>query len=260
MKIIGFSQLRNELSNRNLENWFRSMNNICDYIYIYDQNSTDGSKEYYKTQKNCIVIYSDTNNFRNELYCKDILLKKLLTDHSDCDAIFWMDGDTIAERKCNKDCICDIVKRLDKKYDHGVTFRHYNLWRSDIFYRIDNNYHNLNNSVIPLWLNSSNKLSFYTEDGLHKKQFPPQIKQIVRSDISLIHRGFCTDIQLINRYNNYKKFGMRGDALNRILDENTLEVKEFDVNLYPEWFDIKDTTNPKNKIKLIDIYKGQIHE
>jgi hypothetical protein len=47
MKLIAFSQLRNELSNGNLENWFNSTA-MCDYRYIYDQNSDDGSKEFYK--------------------------------------------------------------------------------------------------------------------------------------------------------------------------------------------------------------------
>ena len=40
-------ELRNELSNGNLENWFRCME-FCDKIYIYDQASDDGSLEYYE--------------------------------------------------------------------------------------------------------------------------------------------------------------------------------------------------------------------
>ena len=53
-KIIAFAQLRNELRKGNLQNWFRQME-ICDYIYIFDQNSDDGSQEYYKKFKNRII-------------------------------------------------------------------------------------------------------------------------------------------------------------------------------------------------------------
>ena len=96
MKIIGFSQLRNELSNGNLENWFRCMN-FCDYIYIYDQASDDGSKEYYKKYKNTVVIESPVNDFEREITCKDILLRRVLNDHPDTDWIYWIDGDTILD-------------------------------------------------------------------------------------------------------------------------------------------------------------------
>ena len=71
MKIVGFAQLRNELEKGNLENWFKCMIPICDYIYIYDQNSIDGSLEYYSRFKNTTVISSPTNRFKEEMICKD---------------------------------------------------------------------------------------------------------------------------------------------------------------------------------------------
>ena len=91
MKIIGFAQLYDELSNGNLENWFKSMNTICDHIYIYDQASTDGSKEYYKTQPNVTVIESPINDFENELICKQKLLEQIRKDHPDYDWILWLE-------------------------------------------------------------------------------------------------------------------------------------------------------------------------
>jgi hypothetical protein len=66
MKIVGFAQLRNELEKGNLENWFKCMS-VCDYIYIFDQNSTDGSQEYYKKFDNVSVIESKENRFSEEL-------------------------------------------------------------------------------------------------------------------------------------------------------------------------------------------------
>jgi len=98
MKIVGFAQLRNELENGNLKNWFKTME-FCDSIYIYDQDSTDGSKEYYKKFKNTVVIESPINDFTNEIKCKDILLIKLLKEQPDVDWIIWLDGDTIIDAR-----------------------------------------------------------------------------------------------------------------------------------------------------------------
>ena len=55
MKLIGFAQLYNELQKGNLINWFKCME-ICDYIYIFDQNSTDGSREIYSQHDNVMIF------------------------------------------------------------------------------------------------------------------------------------------------------------------------------------------------------------
>ena len=85
MKIIGFTQIRNELSKGNLYNWLKQMFEFCEYVYIYDQNSDDGSKEVYKNYPNLIVVESQTNDFKNEIFCKSVLLEKLLKEHPDTD-------------------------------------------------------------------------------------------------------------------------------------------------------------------------------
>ena len=79
MKIIGFSQLRNELSKGNLENWFKSMG-MCEYVYIFDQASDDGSHDVYEQHDNVVLIQSEENLFRQEILCKKQLLEKLLLD------------------------------------------------------------------------------------------------------------------------------------------------------------------------------------
>jgi len=86
-KIVGFSQLHNELELGNLENWFKCME-VCDEIYIFDQASTDGSRELYKKFDNVHVIESDTNRFEEELICKQELLEKVLIEQPDTEWIF----------------------------------------------------------------------------------------------------------------------------------------------------------------------------
>jgi hypothetical protein len=98
MKIIGFSQLRNELSKGNLESWFQCMG-ICDYIYIFDQASDDGSHDIYAQHDNVVLIQSEENRFNEEIICKKELLEKILSDHPDADWIFWIDGDTMIDQR-----------------------------------------------------------------------------------------------------------------------------------------------------------------
>lgn len=253
MKIVGFSQLRNESEKGNLHNWIRCMESVCDYIYVYDQNSTDDSKDIYKEHKSIVTIESDINDFTNEILCKNKLLTKLLAEHPDTDWIFWMDGDTILSRNAlNRESLEKMLEECNHHGFDGVFMEHYNLWRSDTYYRIDNNYHDLcTTGVLALWKNNGN-LSFQNRRGLHSPQYPSGIINPARSHAKLIHRGFATDYQIETKYKVYKERGQSGKALSRLLDEETLDVFRLNPNILPEWFEITDDKNPILKEKLID--------
>jgi len=256
MKIIGFSQLRNELSNGNLLNWLRCMD-MCEYIYIFDQNSDDGSQEAYKQNDKCVVIESPVNNFIHENTCKAVLLNKLLLEHPDADWIFWMDGDYLLDGRYLKDdfkLFYEICENAAEQEIDGIAFGHYNLWRSDIHYRVDDEYHSSHDSGrVSLWRNNK-KLSINTYPGLHKSPVPMGIETVARVDCNLVHRGFATDYQIISKYDNYKSFGQTGWALERILDEETLETEVLDEAYLPEWFIATDRDDPQHKQKIREIY------
>tara|TARA_R110000765_G_scaffold85620_2_gene165092 strand:- start:918 stop:1718 length:801 start_codon:yes stop_codon:yes gene_type:complete len=264
MKIVGFCQLHNELANGNLENWFKCME-VCDYIYIYDQNSTDGSKEFYKKYDNVVVIESPINNYENERICKSILLKKLLKEHPDTDWIYWIDGDTLMDGRLlgnNGYYLKDLCKNASAQNIDGIYFGHLNLWRSDIWYRVDNNYHMFDrDGRRALWRNNGN-LYFHEQPGLHGRnpdmsdaQEPMGMVKNVRVPFSLIHRGFADDEQLIRKYDNYKSRGQSGNDLDRLLAEDGLTVNAVPPGVLPPWYDISNNTNPVNKPRIIDEYK-----
>jgi len=257
MKVIGFAQLHNELSNGNLKNWFNSMNSVCDYIYIYDQASTDGSKEYYKLQSNVTVIESPINDFENELICKQKLLDKIRTDIPDYDWILWLDGDVILDGRLTRPILDNILLNTDSD---ALSLGHLNLWRSDIYYRKDNGFHSLNVGVLAFWKNES-YLNFEQLSGLHKGMYPNGFKKVTRIPYNIIHRGFSTDEQIINRllsYRNFKNQGNLNATIKRFLDEDHLDLEKLDYNILPKWFNIKDEQNPKGKPKLNVLYKGMI--
>lgn len=252
MKIIGFAQLRNELEKGNLENWFRCMNSVCDYIYIYDQASDDGSQEVYRNEPKSVVVQSEINNFVNEIKCKAILLEKLLTEHPDVDWIFWMDGDTMLENKLNDRK--KVNSFLDSVDADGILMGHYNLWRSDIYYRVDNLYHWLHETGVCAWWRNNGKLLFSKTKGLHTFQYPQGLTKTVRCEYSLIHRGFVIDQQIIERYNMNRASGLSKKYVARLLDESTLTLKKLDNKIFPPWFKLL-YESPMCKEKIVNLYR-----
>jgi len=263
MKIIGFGQLRNELENGNLENWFNCLLPICNYIYIFDQNSTDGSLEYYKKFNNVFVIASNINRFKEELKCKQELLDKIKKEQPDTSFIQWLDGDELLDGRLVNNGGYQFKKLCEELIDdknHGYLYGHKNLWRSDIYERVDDQYDWLDkNGTCKLWKFSKN-ICFKSIVGLHNSAyFPVTLTKLKRIDYSLIHRGFATDYQIIKKYENYKSFGQQGWDLDRLFKEETLTVKKIDNWLLPEQFKVTDTTDPTTKKRIIDIYNETKH-
>lgn len=257
MKIVGFSQLHNELEKGNLLNWIKSQE-FCDYIYVYDQGSTDGSLEVYKQHSKIKVIESPINDFNNEILCKNQLLIKLLSEQPDTDWIFWMDGDTILDGRLLRypNQIIEVLSNATNGGFDSICFGHYNLWRSDTYYRVDDGYDYLHEKVIPFWKNTGN-LRFNVTNGLHTSQHPP-MSSTCKCEFSLIHRGFATDFQIMKKYDVYKSFGQTGYSLERLLNETTLVVEKLHNDLIPDWFEITDDINPKTKKLIREIYNERL--
>ena len=257
MKFIGFAQLRNELENGNLEQWLEQQTSICDKIYIYDQNSTDGSKELYKKYKNLEVIYSDKNDFGNEIVCKHQLLQLLQKNEGYNNIIFWIDGDTFLDTTFDRQNIENIFNQTNTTH---IRLRHYNLWRSDTYYRVDDKFHNLFiKGVVALWKNAPD-LSFNPRSGLHTQVSPDRLNSINSHSVletSLIHRGFATDYQIIKRYNNYKSFGQSGYNLERLLDEHTLAVRQVNLSVIPKFIPSSNEI-PIGKKPIREIYNESL--
>jgi len=173
-----------------------------------------------------------------------------------------LDGDTLIDGrllKNNGDDFRNLCASLNNAEYDGYVFGHKNLWRSDTYWRYDSDYNwPDDNGVYPLWKFKLD-MRFEVKAGLHIRAFPISIKNTKRLDYKLVHRGFATDKQIIDKYELYGSMGQRGYLLDRFLDENNLLVSRIDLALLPEWFEITDDVNPITKKKLRDIYKGKIY-
>lgn len=256
-KIIGFTQLRNELELGNLENFHRSMSQICDSVYVYDQGSSKENIDFYK-KAGWSVIEGKFNNIFNEQECKRVLLEKLLLENPDCDWIFWMDGDTILDGRFTSE-IAGILCSVGGA--GAYTFGHYNLWRSDTWYRTDNAFHALHGGRCALWRVVPG-MKFTPNSGLHKNPVPDGVVNHKPSGYNLIHRGFSTDLQILNRYfERYQIYLSNKQSpliLNRLFDESTLSCEPLPDGILPEWFDVVQPNHPSTLTPMKDLYRDRL--
>ena len=258
MKIVGFTQLRNELSKGNLHNWFKCME-VCDHIYIFDQASDDGSHDIYKQHGNVRIIQSETNRFQEEILCKKELLETLLHEHPDAEWIFWIDGDTAIDNRLMENNFSVLKELLHASSLHkadGIRLGHYNLWRSNKHYRLDSSYHGFDEwGRVPFWRNNG-RLAFPEQKGLHGHQEPQGIVSVVDArELKLMHYGFATDEQIMDRYNLYKSLGQTGWDLDRLICEKDLDVAEALPETLPSFIDTSDSVDPRKLKTLKELYE-----
>ena len=164
-----------------------------------------------------------------------------------------MDGDTCLDNRLMEDDFSglhNMLREADKNEVGAISLGHYNLWRSRKHYRVDNSYHSLDSGVVAFWKNNG-RLSFPRTNGLHSSQFPASLAgcKLVSVPFKLVHYGFSTEEQIINRYNMYKSVGQSGWSLDRLICEETLEVIEADQNILPEFID-SNTPDPTTLKKI----------
>lgn len=218
MKLVGFAQCYNELSKGNLKRCLDSMSKYCDTICIYDDGSTDGSADAALEYPKVRLLRGKGNDFSRELYHKDELLRFTLDQSPDW--IFWMDFDEILEKRAEDGGLRHFAENAE--YD-GYTFHEINLWRSEKYYRIDNQFND--GLFCRLWRNNG-QLSYAPSHGLHHRQYPDGLMSIKDSHIEVIHYGFASDANIIGKYHTYKDNGQAGWALYRIIDESSLRLSK----------------------------------
>lgn len=226
MKLIAMIQVYNEVENGNLARCLESVSNYCDAIQVYDDGSTDDPRGLYE-KYNCDVIYSEENDFKNELAHKQRQLDRC--KELGADWIWRIDADEVIEQVGEQGGIRALC---DDSFGHSSwAFHMVNLWRHPAFYRVDSSF----NDVVfnRLWRVPPEGLHFKVVEGLHQTNYPIGATDNEGfSDLEILHYGFASDQAIVDKYNMYKKHGQTGWALNRLIDETTIQVKKSRVS----WF------------------------
>jgi glycosyltransferase involved in cell wall biosynthesis len=237
MKLIGFLSVYNEVEKRNLRRCLESMSQYCDEIVIYDDASTDNSVEVAREFTD-LIIEGKVNEWGKEAEHRQQLLELALTRNPDW--IFWMDADEVVEKKGEEGAIRELCET--DKFD-SYAFHEVNLWRTTAFYRVDNSYND--GLFCRLWKNNG-MLQIPNRAGLHQRLVPDTLKKESLSDIEIIHYGFSSDDRIIDKYITYRAHGQSGWALDRLIDERTLDVRPS----RQEWF----------KEPLLDVSKNDSYK
>lgn len=227
MKIAAFLQLRNELSAGHLTRCLTDVKTWADEIFIYDDCSDDGSQEeYLKYTTSDHIIFGKVREFKKELFHKKELLE--LTLKSNPDWIVWLDGDDVLDYRFTSQ-IRGHLHKLPINVD-GVLFHNLNLWRSPSVHRLDNQFNGL--MKINVWRNNGNL--FYTpSEGLHQNQHPNGLVGVINLGFELIHYGFASTKSIVEKYEMYKAEGQSGWALDRLIDESTLQLVATPDEIFP---------------------------
>jgi glycosyltransferase involved in cell wall biosynthesis len=227
VKLTIIAQVYNEMQNGNLVRFIDACNQFADSIIIYDDGSTDNTQDFlHHCQQMGTELYnirSDENNFKDEIAHKQMLLNTAIEIKSDW--ILWLDADEVPDAEGQAGGIRKLIE--DKETD-GFTFHQINLWRSDKFYRVDNQYND--GIFLRLWKNNG-RLKYDSRPGLHQRQYPLGLDRVKDSPLQIIHYGFASDTSIIRKYYTYKAHGQEGWALDRLINEDTLAVR----HINPAW-------------------------
>ena len=213
-KIIGFLQVRNEISSGHLDRFIRQNLPIFDHLVVYDDASDDGTAE--RIEPYCDVLVRGTMPlFGDELRSRQRLLEASSHLVNDKDFYLWLDADEVLY--ASKDELISICQKLDAEKFDGARLPHINLWRSPFFFRTDDHYDDL--YPVRLWRAGAD-LSFPTKSGLHNEMHPLGMHSVARlSQPSVVHYGFASDQLLENKFSLYQSFGQRGRNLYRLVSE-----------------------------------------
>jgi hypothetical protein len=258
-KLTVICQVYNESAKGNLRRFLYEIARYADALIVYNDGSTDNTKsalevfqkhvEHLRQRGEAIlsqveVINAETNDFGHEIFHKQTLLNKAIEIGST--HILWLDADECVQ--------ADKVQELRQLCDlphNGIdawVFPQVNLWRTDRYYRLDNQYGD--GMFTRLWRNNGN-LHYAPEAGLHHRQHPQGIINVKDVPIKIIHWGFASDASILDKYNTYKSHGQNGWALHRLVDENGLTLKGTDIKWLPSDFEGRTLNNIKSR--LVDL-------
>jgi glycosyltransferase involved in cell wall biosynthesis len=220
MKLAAFLQIYNEETKGNLRRCLDSLSLYCDVICIYDDASTDNSVEVAESYEKVRLIRGDKNEFNKEIHHKQKLLE--FTKQFNPDWLFWMDADEIIEKRGEDGALRDLCR--DTRFD-SYDFRQVNFWRSERYYRVDGQF---NSGIFRRLWRCKLQVEYSVADGLHRKPYPENTDPVKTSDLRILHYGFASTDNIVDKYRTYKQHGQSGWALDRLVDETRLTLAATD--------------------------------
>lgn len=220
MRIVGFLQIKDEVSSGHLERYLRLNGPLLDAVYAIDDASEDETASILEAH-GAVVLRNIHSRFQSESDNKAALLDLVAARERPGTAILWLDADEVLY--CARSELEKLVEDAFASGFDSISFSHLNLWRSEAYHRVDDNYFSLR--PVRIW-RLSEHLSFSSRSGLHGQTHPHGLKSTFHSkDFPVFHFGFASTELILNKYQTYFRLWQDGYALNRLVDETTLSLE-----------------------------------
>jgi hypothetical protein len=220
VQIIGFLQIRNEISTGHLDRFIQYNLELFDKLYVYDDASTDGTTEIIGKFAT-FIVKGEESKFSSELEIKAQLLQMIQSECDEGDAILRLDADEILY--ANKRELVELISESFAMGFDSISMPHRNLWRSESWFRMDDNYDSFRPARV--W-RVSNNLSFPRRFGLHVTSDPQGLKATRAVEkFAVVHFGFASIDLIVQKYESYRQHWLTGYALNRMINERGLQLE-----------------------------------
>jgi glycosyltransferase involved in cell wall biosynthesis len=211
----------------NIERFMESVSRYCDGLVIFDDGSTDGTRD---------VITSYSGRFELEIPSNKVNTPDLEGYHRarslthcrrlEADWVLAIDPDEVIEKKGELGGLRACLHSLDKEVS-AVGFYKRELWRSDRYVRTDTNWaHILEVRAFRL----TDELCYNIQPAYRTELVPGFLPPpYAKSSLKLLHYAYINDSAILHKYNRWKGLGIDiseelNDAYLRLSDAN------------PEWF------------------------
>ena len=246
MRIVGYAQMRNGCRDGYLEHFLKNMVAIvgADNFVLFDNASEDDSVDF-ASKYTSHIIRSSTNEFTNELFTKQRLLS-YCRDVLKGDWIYWNDIDTLASRTMtDENGVNEIIQWAEKNGIDGVGIWWKNLYLSDRYERIDSQFNCYGQANI---YKIKKDTQFKPRYGLHMCQTPPFSNHLdvpPQFNACILHFGFSSLDRIISKYRQYAALGQAGEALERIINMDWMELLPVREDEFPSHYHVEGNSAPQ---------------
>lgn len=244
--IAGFVKCRNELiRSNNLRRVIHNLSEFCDQIFVADDASYDGSKEYIQKHipEECILLVSpEEQAFEKELEVKQQLLE-LIHQNGPFHYIYWQDCDEVLDANGTAN-IRDFCRANLNNQIQAWSFHYTQIWGNSSWARTDDGFDDGN--FWKLWKYSPN-LRFDIHPGTHHAQFPAQVAEALQSGRSakapyeVIHYGNYSENLKFKCIQYYGGLG----GVPRHLNFEDATYRPIDKSIYPSGAEFNPLDEPK---------------
>jgi glycosyltransferase involved in cell wall biosynthesis len=202
-------------SKTNIERFMESVTKYCDGLVVFDDGSTDGSRDVVTEWSGSIELEIPSN--KENTPKQECFHRARSLEHCKrlgADWVLCLDPDEVFEKKAECGALRALCEQLDSQYD-SVEFPMRDLWRTDRFVRLDGRW---SKSTGPRLFRLGKNLSYDIAPAFRDSLVPNGITSTAKSALKVVHFGYAKDDAIISKYKRFKSLGV--DLLSHLNDAN----------------------------------------